>query len=317
MIKTGLILAFDEADAFMAEQLAPVPLDIIGIHPLDGGRSIEGIDKTIEQLNAPAYTEFARIIHQSGKQIEFELHGHSWLFPKSLYAEHPEWFREDASGKRKADMNMCVSNKEALAYLAGQAEKLAGLLTPDTGKYCWWSDDVGGDCFCHCPECGDLSPSDQYMIWCNTVLSAIRRVDPQAELSYLAYGATMSAPKKIKPHEGIFLEYAPINRDSFIPINNPACEKNAQETAGLTELLEYFGTKDSRVLEYWLDNSRFSQWRKPYRKLQFDTEIMRADAAWYKSLKFETFTSFACCIGKEYQKEYSPVDYAAYANVLL
>jgi len=315
-MKTGLIIFFDETDAAYARQIAKLDLDIIGIHPWGGAQSRESIDLTLERIKTDEYREFARIIRESGKKTEFEAHVHSWLLPKELFAEHPLWFRQDASGKRNSDYNMCVSNREGLEYLAAGAEKLAGLLVSDTSDYYWWSDDAGGDCFCHCPECAKLSLSDQYLIWCNTVLKGIRRKDPKARLCYLAYFGTMKRPETVRPAEGIFLEFAPIRRDSFIPIDNPDCEKNRDEIVHLKETLDFFGAKNSRVLEYWLDNSRFSQWKKPLRKMQFDTEIMSRDVRYYKSLGFESLTCFACSLGTEYQKEYSPPDFNAYAALL-
>jgi hypothetical protein len=267
-------------------------------------------------MNTSEYKEFERIIRNSGKQIEFEAHVHSWLFPKSLFAEKSEWFRENADGKRVADFNMCVSNDDALSYLAERASLLASELVPDTGKYCWWTDDVNVDCFCHCPKCRDFSPSDQYMIWCNTVLSGIRKTDPKAKLCYIAYFATMPPPRNIKPAEGIFLEYAPILRDSYIPIDNQECEKNRNETAHLSELVKFFGAKDSRILEYWLDNTRFSSYKKPFRKFQFDTDIMSRDTAYYRSFGFESMTCFACWIGTEYQKQYRNLDLKGYVDII-
>ena len=316
MSKTGIVLSFEEADVFMAEQLKDLRLDYIGIHPWGGKKSVEGIDRTIEHMQTPEYKKFADIVRQSGKKIEFEAHVQSWLYPKNLFQEHPDWFREDDSGKRIADFNMCVSNDKALSCLADRAAGLAALLKPDTDNYCWWTDDTDADCFCHCPGCRNLTPSDQYMIWCNTVLKGIRRINPRACLSYIAYFATMPVPKKIMPEEGIFLEYAPYKRDSFIPIANTDCEKNKMETGGLPELLEFFGSRNSRVLEYWIDNSRFSLHKKPFRKLQFDPEIMKRDVAYYRSSGFEVITSFACWTGREYQAEYGSPDFNTYVNLL-
>jgi hypothetical protein len=315
-MKTGLVISFDEADEFFASQLALVHVDSIGIHPWGGRQSQEGMERTLEYIQSPEYKKFAEIIRSSGKTIEFEAHAHSWLIPKDLFEQKPVWFRENAEGRRSPDFNMCVSNKEALSYLADRAASLAKLLQPDTDTYCWWTDDVRSDCFCHCDRCRELSPSDQYMIWCNTVLSGIRSVNPKALLCYIAYMGTMAPPQKIKPADGIFLEYAPIYRDSFIPIDSQECEKNRGETKHLKALLECFGVRNSRVLEYWLDNSRFCEWKKPYRKLQFDPEIIRRDVAFYRSLQFETLTNFACWIGTDYQKEYCPPDFKAFTDSL-
>lgn len=62
--------------------------------------------------------------------------------------------------------------------------------------------------------------------------------------------------------EDIFLEYAPIRRDHAAPLNDASNEKNAAEIATLRDLLTFFGTRDARALDYWMDNSLFSNWKK-------------------------------------------------------
>ena len=116
-----MVLLCDEADVYLAKQLKSVNVDYIGIHPAGGIKSRENLNKTIEYINTPAYQEFANIIRKSGKLIEFEGHVHSLLFPNDLFYEHPDWFRKNINGKRTADYNMCVSNKDALFFLEERA----------------------------------------------------------------------------------------------------------------------------------------------------------------------------------------------------
>lgn len=42
-----------------------------------------------------------------------------------------------------------------------------------------------------------------------------------------------------------------------------------------------FPRATAQVLEYWLDVSRFSGWKRPSVKIPWNPEVMRADAAAY------------------------------------
>ena len=124
------------------------------------------------------------------------------------------------------------------------------------------------------------------------------------------------AARKIRPEEGIFLEYAPIDRDSAFALDDPSCWKNVCQTAPLRELLEVFGTKDAQVLEYWMDNSRFYGWRHPFGELPFYQGVLRRDAAFYASRGFESVTSFGCGLNAAYARDYGEAPMLEYGRIL-
>ncbi len=238
------------------------------------------------------------------------------MFDIPFDEEHYSWFRENENSVRVNDYNMCFTNQKALEYIKKRAKVLAEELPGNTNRYFIWMDDVGGDAFCHCENCSKLSWSDQYLTWCNMVLTGLLEVNPRAELCYIAYQKTIIPPKTVKPLDGIFLEFAPIHRDSFIEISNTNCKANKEEISGVRDLIEFFGKEKSQVLEYWIDNTRFSEFIEPYRKMQFDSEIMRRDMEFYKELGFRNFTSFACAIDLEYSKRYGDFDLSDYCKII-
>jgi hypothetical protein len=128
-------------------------------------------------------------------------------------------------------------------------------------------------------------------------------------LAFLAYMDTLTPPTQVKPAEGIFVEYAPIDRIRMKPVP-PASE----DDAAIRPLLGYFGTQDAKVLEYWYDNSLFSGWKKPPVKFVPDAELVRGDCAYYKSAGFSYITSFACFLGEDYESLYGSVDITAFGK---
>lgn len=77
-----------------------------------------------------------------------------------------------------------------------------------------------------------------------------------------------------------------------------------------------FGKENSQVLEYWLDNARFSSWNKPVRKLQFDAEIMKRDVEFYLGHGFEVIKSFATELSGEYFDMYGEPPLPEFMDVL-
>lgn len=148
------------------------------------------------------------------------------------------------------------------------------------------------------------------------MLKGLKSYRSDACLAYLAYHGTIDAPS-IRPDEGIFLEFAPIRRCFEHSINDISCQKNVAEIASLDSLLAFFGKKDSKVLEYWMDNSLFSGWKKPYVKLPFNREVLKKDVEFYRSKGFENITSFGCFLGEEYAAEYGIPPVKEYADILL
>ena len=145
-----------------------------------------------------------------GIEVEHELHAMSALLPRTLFAEDSTMFRMDEHGRRTPDYNCCVSSPRALDTIASRALYYARHLTATNHRYYFWLDD--GAPICQCPECAKYSASEQALIIENRMLESIRTYDPQATLAHLAYYSSLQAPRKVKPHEGIFLEFAPFQR---------------------------------------------------------------------------------------------------------
>lgn len=221
----------------------------------------------------------------------------------------------DIRGERTPDFNLCASNADALAYVAQRTALLASLLDTGSSDYYFWMDDVT-DCGCHCPDCKRLSPSDQQLRVVNAMLTGLRQYDRGAKLCYIAYHDAMDVPVSVEPLEGVFLEYAPIKRDFRRPLNDPGSPENARESRSLRELITFFGPENARVLDYWMDNSLFSNWTKPPKSFVLEEEVMRRDVEFYLSLGFREITSFGCYLGPDYQALYGKPPLKRYGEIL-
>jgi hypothetical protein len=152
------------------------------------------------------------------------------------------------------------------------------------------------------------------MIIMNRMLKEIRKIDPEATLAYLAYFETLTPPEKIKPDEGIFLEYAPIDRDHHTPLSEAGNEKNTSQNQYIKELIRTFGADTAKVLDYWLDNSLFSNWTKPPKPLVADEKVIHADFDYYSALGFKDISCFACYLGADYVELHGEPDIKAFAD---
>lgn len=312
--RIGIIIYPEEVSEYWYNLLADSGLNVIAIHPKGGVKAAESLSSMLEFLKTDTFLSFAEKVTNKGFDLEYEFHAMSWLLNRDLFSRHKDWFRMNEDGERVNDFNMCVSNQDALEYIRERAAELAGQLIFSSDRYFFWTDDVKE--ICHCPKCRGLTPSDQAMIFYNNVLSGIRMVNKNATHCYLAYLDAIAAPKNVQPADGIFLEYAPIMRDSNVAINDPGCEKNLEQIQHIDSLMEVFGSKNSQVLEYWMDNSRFCDWKLPYKKLQLNEEILRSDVAFYKSKGFESITSFGCFLGEDYSKEFGIPPVKNYGKIL-
>lgn len=64
--------------------------------------------------------------------------------------------------------------------------------------------------------------------------------------------------------------------------------------------LEVFDVEDAVVLEYWLDVSLFSRWKRPVVELPWHPEVCSSDLATYASYGIHNVTTFAVYMDKEY-----------------
>lgn len=321
MIKQkGLIIHPDELSDYWVERILSTDLNLLGIHPAGGINGGASVYSAAEVIKKPETQRLIGILTDKGIDIEYEMHALSWLLPRDMFTKQPEWFRMNAGGIRVNDYHFCHSNEEALVYISERAEKAAGIFNPTTKRHHLWLDDT--DCDCHCQKCRELredkdyTPSDAAMLVYNAILDGIKAFDSKAAQCYLAYHTMYAAPEKVKPSDGIFLEYAPMTRDLDRPLRDLDSEKNKKTAGYIDNLLKTFSAVNAEALDYWFDNSWNSGWKKPVKKLKFYPNVAKDDIEFYNEKGFETVTSFACFLGEEYYMLYKEhADIETYAKL--
>ena len=304
-----MIVHPDELSRKWIDKLVKAGVHGLGIHPVGGKRATQSLCDLVAMTKTPSFRALVDYARASGLTVAYPLHAAGYLMPRALFESHPEYFRMNAAGERTDDWNFCVSNPEALALFAERAATLAAALYGSDHRFHFWMDD-GKDLRCHCPKCNALSASDQQMIAVHAMLTAIRREIPDAEMSYLAYYDTMECPTVLQPMEGVFLEYAPIEK--YRADGDPEAEWKR-----LAPLLDVFGREGAEVLEYWYDNSLFSRWKKPPQPFAPDKAGMERDVLRYRALGFSRISTFACYLGYDYEALYGDVDIAPFADCLV
>jgi hypothetical protein len=233
-----------------------------------------------------------------GLEVEYELHASRELLPRALFEKDKTLFRANDQGERSPDANLCVHSGRALELAAENAVVLARRLKPSTGRYFFWGDD--GAPWCRCKDCRGLSEADQALILENHLVGALRRLDSRAQLAHLAYANTIVPPRQVKPAPGVFLEYAPIRRRYDVPYEQQTDAATPDRFGLLEANLAVFEAHSAQALEYWLDVSRFSNWRKPAVKLPWNGTVFEADLEAYGKRGVRHLTSFAVFIDADY-----------------
>ena len=312
-MKSQILIHPEELSKEWIDRMADAGVSVLGIHPWGGKHAIKSIEFMLESLKNPEYRALLDYAAARGLEIEYEIHAAGYLLPRELFDTQPEYFRMNGEGERSSDWNFCVSNPEALDYVAKRAAELALSLYGSSKNFYFWMDD-GKDVHCHCPQCSKLTPSDQQMVVANAILSEIQKHIPDARMAYLAYYDTLSVPETVNALPGIFLEYAPLEKYNAKGEDAPL--RIARERENLLPLLDHFGREDAKVLEYWYDNSLFSNWKKPPREFRLDEAAMRKDIAEYRDLGFGYVSTFGCFLGPDYDALYPPADIMPFTDAL-
>jgi hypothetical protein len=301
------------------ERAAKAGITTIGLH---AGRSLAVL---VDFVKSDRGQQFLNRCHQLGVQVEYELHAMGELLSRELFGSPDvDMFRVDRNGQRTPDFNCCASSARSLEIIAKKAVEYGRILRPTTGRYYYWPDD--GREWCFCSKCRGLSNSDQATIVENAIIVALRKhLDPKAALSHIAYNVTLEPPKQVKPHEGLFLEFAPIGRVYDRSIDDPAASLNntppepashAEYLETLKANLEIFDRSTAQVLEYWLDVSRFSGWKRPSVQIPWSDEIVQADVRAYAKRGIRHITTFATWIDADYVKRFGEPPLNAYGDAL-
>lgn len=307
----GAILAWEDITSLDWPMLASqAGLTTLSVHTSD------------TNMQSAAFKKFLKDCQGFNIAVEYEQHAMAELLPRSLFARQPELFRMDEKGNRTADFNCCPSSTEALEIIARNARERALKQQPTTGRYYFWLDDGGKKC--HCPDCKEWEDSDQALVIENRIVRELKKLDPGNSLAHLAYQSTMKAPKTVKPEPGIFLEYAPF----FRSWSRPLADRNAKRegmtiTHGeyidhLAANLSVFPKDTAQVLEYWLDVSLFSDWKKPAVKLPWNKDVFLSDIDTYAKMGIRHITTFAVYIDGAYEKAHKDLSFIKeYGNGLL
>ncbi len=258
--------------------------------------------------------EFIRRCSELGLELEYEVPAMDELLPRSLFDKRPSLFRMDRQGLRNPDANLCVHSEGALELVAKHALALARNLRPTTHRYFMW-----GQCdkpWCRCRRCADLADSDQALLLANWLLTTLRQEDAGAQVAYLAHERTLEPPTQVKPVPGVFLEFAPYRRRHDLPLAHKTDERQKRYRDLLDANLALFGADNAQVLEYWLDVSRFSLYKKPAVKLPFNAQFFAADLDFYGGRGIRRITSFAHYIDADYVATWGDPPLEAYGTGL-
>jgi len=258
--------------------------------------------------------KFVADCEKYGIYVEHQLHAMGQLLPRELFAEDSTMFRMNKEGRRVKDFNLCVHSQKALDIVAANAQHYSEILPATNHRYYFWIDD---NCpMCACEKCAGYSDSEQALIVENRIIKELRKHDTEAQLAHLAYMSTAQAPKQVKPEAGVFLEFAPILRDWNKPLTDGDAKGRGTDGISHRETMQYlrdnlevFPAETAVVLEYWLDVSMFSWWRKPAVKLPWNKEVFLSDIDTYAKLGIRNITSFAVFIDDKYLEAYKDVNF--------
>lgn len=289
---------------------------------LHHGNSPRAVEKAIQSQRGQEFLDKCR---QLELEVEYELHAIRQLLPRNLFEKDPSMFRMNEKGQRVPDVNLCVHSKTGVEIVCENAVKYGQTLRPTTGRYFYWIDD--NKPMCRCLRCRDLSDSDQSLMLENQMLKALRNFDPRAKLAHLAYGNTLKPPTRIKPKPGVFLEFAPIPPrplKKMLRKTDPDFVwlgvTGVQYIEALDANLQVFDETTAQVLEYWLDVSRWSNYRIggwPLSKVPWDDSVVQSDLDIYGSRGIRHITTFAACIDATYVKQFGDPPLDQYGAALL
>ena len=296
--RTGVVLYPDDITSVGLKEwkarILASGINLIGLHAATANDPIDTLEAFIR---SKAGKDFLRLCKKMDVDVEYELHAIRTLLPRELFQEHPEYFREDGTGRRVADYNCCFSSPEAVEAMRPQLEKLLQWMKPTTHRYFLWADDKQWK-FCHCEKCRGYSPSEQTLMYESRLLDMLREYDPQATLAHLTYHQTLDAPVKVKAPEGIFMEFAPIYRDYSQALPEETLTQ-------LKENLLAFPPHTQHILEYWLDASLVCRWKKDsLQRLDFHPEACARDIKMYRRLGARSITQFATWLNADYEALY-------------
>lgn len=307
---SSIIIGNNDLSPKWLELLKKCKVPTVGLH---SSYSDGGVDGYLNWFMREDTQKLLADFKAAGIQIEHQLHAVNWLLPRGLFSVHPDWFRVNKDGVRTADWNLCVSNEKALEYIENSAYMFAKIIEQESHNYYIWSDDCIGS-VCYCEKCSKISGADQNMIVMKHVLKGLKRYDTLAKLAFLSYQDSFGALTE-KPDKDMFLEFAPIDRNHFAPMDG-SDEKNAKNREVFEHLSAIF-SGEKHILEYYIDVSYFCTWkRENVKDIELDAEVLRRDLAYYKAHGATAISTFAGFINDEWMEKYGTEKIEEYAKIV-
>lgn len=227
-----------EDDARLIDWMAKVRLS--GFFPFRYDPEDPGLDD--------AYPELRR------RDLDMAGGGHilPFLLPRSLFAEHPDYFRMDAAGRRDAEGNFCVSSQAALEIISANAVKLVRA-RPHLAVLHVWGHDVDSGSWCACPDCRQFTAQDQYVIACNAIVAGLRNSGFTIRVSPVAYHDTLVPDLTVQPDPELELSFALRNRCYAHAIDEPQCERNLWHRKNVLRWQSRIPANRLTATEYYAD----------------------------------------------------------------
>jgi len=202
-----------------------------------------------------------------------------------LFQKHPEWFGQDANGKRHSEKGwvLCTSNSAAVDYLTNNF--IAYVKDrPEIEIFDFWPPD--GAKWCECAECAKLgTPSDRQAILVKHVKEAVKPSRPDLRIEVLAYHTSVMPPEHVTLDPDVLLDFCPIGQHFDKQINDPSDQQNADYAKSLQAWRAKF-TGDISVYSY-------------YRKYAWDSlpivipHYMQKDLQWYATVPTQGISSYS------------------------
>ena len=133
-----LLIPPEELSAGSIERAKRNKISRLSLHPHGGKRAMESLEEMLRLLQTAEYRALIDRLINGGIDIGYEFHAASYLLPRELFIEHPEYFRMNEIGERTPDSNFCFSNSEVRKTVAERAVSLAESLYRSSDDFYFW-----------------------------------------------------------------------------------------------------------------------------------------------------------------------------------
>lgn len=167
-------------------------------------------------------------VHRHGGHFQQDKRGlfhHMWSshnvhLPKSMFAEHPEYFAE-RDGKR-IPSQVCLNHPEVDRLVLKNFEDTLAK-RPDLEILSIFPSD--NQEYCQCEKCRAKGVSTSWFDFYNRLTDALRKTHPKLQFSTIAYQGYMDVPKN-PVRNSAFVEFASYIRCNSHPYGTPGCKPN-------------------------------------------------------------------------------------------